>query len=300
MRLRGRAIARASRVRKHTWVQIVVWCAALLLAMMPDTGAQTRGGYSPPPSPPPSQRQPYTPPASRSPSGSQQPGLGGSSSSSGAVQMKPKAPIYPGSAAGQRSAAGSGTARALPPTIRQDSPVAGMKGYTGQVTATGKPVVAFQGKTYQIPQSGVSTSLKAKLDASHMQAAEARNRRWDAEKKRKNADAIAALARMSAKGSFGAAASPSTGSGSGGLPPQGPPSPPGSGSGGPPQVKRDFNRAAAPPPKDSPKRPSQADYPCSRASGDRLSAGRSPQRKAAAAEEASRAETMTRLRLPLS
>jgi hypothetical protein len=76
-----------------------------------------------------------------------------------------------------------------------------MKGYTGQVTAAGKPVVAFQGKNYQVPQRGVSTSLKEKLDASHMQAAEARNRRWDAEKKKQNADAIELLARIVAKGS---------------------------------------------------------------------------------------------------
>jgi hypothetical protein len=191
---------RASSLRKHTWVQLVAWCSALLLAMVPEAAAQGRG-YNPPSSPP--RQQPYTPPPSRPYGGSQQSGSRSSSPSSGGVQMKPRAPMYPGSTQGQRPASPAPAARSLPPTIKQNSPVATMKGYTGQVTVTGKPLVMHHGKTYQIPQRGISSSLRS--GTSHA----AVNSRWTPEGRAKAAKAIGLLAKGAVvTASVGAAVNP--------------------------------------------------------------------------------------------
>jgi hypothetical protein len=54
----------------------------------------------------------------------------------------------------------------LPPTIKQNAPVVAMKGFTGQVTKAGKPIVQVAGRNYQIPQRGVSSSLRSRLASS--------------------------------------------------------------------------------------------------------------------------------------
>ena len=57
----------------------------------------------------------------------------------------------------------SGLQRSLPKTIHKQAPVTSLKGFTGKVTKKGSPIVQAKGKNYQIPQRGISSSLRGKL-----------------------------------------------------------------------------------------------------------------------------------------
>jgi hypothetical protein len=86
-----------------------------------------------------------------------------------------------------------------------------LKGYKGQVTAKGLPVVQYKGKNYQIPQQGVSKSLKSNLLASTSKTA--LSSRWNAQKK------TAVKKRVGALAAGTAVAAVSNGSGGGGSGP---------------------------------------------------------------------------------
>ena len=152
----------------------------LMLTPAQDTHAQRSGGgyYRPPPvysSPPAQPRLPQPkPPQALAPKQaipSQPP-----------VQPRTPQTRLPQATTPRQGATAAGGAKSSPPpSIKPTAPVASMKGYTGQVTAKGSPIVQVKGQNYQIPQSGVSTSLKSRLLSSTSLSTV----QWDASQKQR-------------------------------------------------------------------------------------------------------------------
>ena len=76
--------------------------------------------------------------------------------------------------------------------IKKNALVSGMKGYKGQVTATGHPIIQFKGKNYQIPEQGISTSLNSRLLSSASGASI--NSHWSAQDRATASKTVANLA----------------------------------------------------------------------------------------------------------
>lgn len=164
---------------------------AMLLTFGPNAEAQRPGGgYRPPP---PIRRPPaYSRPTYRRPPPVVRPRPNNRPSNPRRrpPTMRPRQP---------RAARTPMPRKRIPATIKQNAPVAAMKGYTGQVTAAGKPVIWAHGTHYQIPQRGISTSLRSKLRSTTSPSAI--NTRWSAKQRASRANSINLLA----KGSVGAA-----------------------------------------------------------------------------------------------
>jgi hypothetical protein len=66
-----------------------------------------------------------------------------------------------------------------------------MPGFKGQTTSTGKPIVQFQGKSYQVPQRGISATLKPSSSTGPM----TQNTRWTEPRKTQVKGQVSALAK---------------------------------------------------------------------------------------------------------
>jgi hypothetical protein len=154
--------------------------------------------YTPPPPPPqrftpppPQNRGPAVPPAARSPY-PQMPQSRNPNPALNPARIQPNGPqgtarMTPRMPAGVPPKLGSAPVapRSLPPSIKPSSPVVAMKGFTGQVTMTGKPIVHLKGTNYQVPPHGVSASFKARL-----RSGTAPTSRWAAESRREVSGAL--------------------------------------------------------------------------------------------------------------
>lgn len=151
------------------------------LSAVPDVEAQRRGGwggYRPAPT--------YRPPVYRPPLRPRTP-----------MQPRMRTPQAPKMRTPKQAAPRTGPNRSpsvvkKSPSIRQNAPVAGLKGYKGRVTKTGKPVVTYKSKNYQIPQRGISKSLNAQRLANAKRLAE--QKRWDEKRRQAAKKRLAALA----------------------------------------------------------------------------------------------------------